>query len=113
MLRELASSTMPASGEIQQTQHASERKANNLSNKAASKSRRRSDQVHAEVMSVEELETRRKGIAAELAQAIYAGFVSYRVWADKDFAEKMYWRLTSENLKIFWDSVCLVAGAPW
>ena len=43
----------------------------------------------------------------------YAGFLSYRVAADKDTAEKMYWRLTSKGMKLFWDRACLENGVPW
>ena len=33
--------------------------------------------------------------------------------SEKDAAEKIYWRLTSQGLKIFWDRECLKDGENW
>jgi serine/threonine protein kinase len=41
------------------------------------------------------------------------GFLSYRVWCDKDIAEKLFYALSAKGLRIFWDRQCLSPGAPW
>lgn len=40
-------------------------------------------------------------------------FLSYRVKTDLEFTEKLYNRLTSEGLKVWWDKKCLEPGIPW
>jgi len=40
-------------------------------------------------------------------------FLSYRVAADKDLVEAIYTKLTSMNLRVFWDKTCLAAGKNW
>jgi hypothetical protein len=44
---------------------------------------------------------------------IYDGFLSYRVWCDKDTTEKLFYALERKGLRIFWDKECLKSGAPW
>ena len=41
------------------------------------------------------------------------GFLSYRVWSDKDLTEKLFYALERAGYKIYWDKVCLQPGAPW
>jgi tetratricopeptide (TPR) repeat protein len=43
----------------------------------------------------------------------YDGFLSYRVWCDKDVTEKLFLALERKGLRIFWDKECLKKGAPW
>jgi hypothetical protein len=43
----------------------------------------------------------------------YDGFLSYRVWCDKDVTEKLLFALERKGLRIFWDKECLKKGAPW
>jgi hypothetical protein len=43
----------------------------------------------------------------------FHGFVNYRVWCDKDVAEKLYYALKSEGSVMFWDKACLKDGAGW
>ena len=41
------------------------------------------------------------------------GFLSYRVWSDKDLTEKLFYAIERAGYKIYWDKVCLQPGAPW
>ena len=44
---------------------------------------------------------------------LYDGFLSHRVWSDKDITEKLYYALERDGRKLFWDKACLEDGAPW
>jgi hypothetical protein len=48
-----------------------------------------------------------------LGPGSFHGFVNYRVWCDKDVAEKLYYALKSEGSVMFWDKACLKDGAGW
>jgi hypothetical protein len=43
----------------------------------------------------------------------FHGFVNYRVWCDRDVAEKLYYALKSKGSVMFWDKACLQDGAGW
>jgi serine/threonine protein kinase len=46
-------------------------------------------------------------------KAEYDVFISYRVFADVDHAERLYHLLTAKGLKVWWDRVALQPGVPW
>ncbi len=40
-------------------------------------------------------------------------FISYRVWSDLEYVQKLYHMLCERGLKVWWDKECLKSGEPW
>ena len=43
----------------------------------------------------------------------YDVFLSYRVWCDAIYVDRIYDLLIAKGLKVWWDKKCLAAGVPW
>lgn len=63
-------------------------------------------------VSEAKMEMERAGLGGDAAFE-YDCFISYRVAAEANTAEKLYLYLQKHGLRPFWDSKCLKKGEPW
>eukprot|EP00457_Paulinella_chromatophora_P001063 gb/GEZN01001065.1/.p1 GENE.gb/GEZN01001065.1/~~gb/GEZN01001065.1/.p1 ORF type:complete len:1111 (+),score=257.74 gb/GEZN01001065.1/:413-3334(+) len=43
----------------------------------------------------------------------FVGFINYRVWSEKETAERLCFQLLASGINVFWDKKNLPDGAPW